>query len=166
MIIVKFLYVVAIAVLLVLLVIVGVQAFYPGPAHPEYPEYPTLREPTPPYGTPEYEEWEEEWQEEWDRVQEEWARLDEEYRQLAAAYHRSMFLVVLPLGAVFAVGGAYIRRKLDIFGAGLVLGGMGTMIYAIVPDDLDSRLRFIGIAVALAVLLFVGYKVFNSRRRA
>jgi len=162
MIFVRVLYVVAIAVLLILLVIVGVQAFYPGPAYPEYPEYPISWEPMPPYGSAEYEEW----QEEWDEWQQEWDRIDEEHRQLAAVYHRSIFFIVLPLGAVFAIAGTYVRRRLDIFGAGLILGGLGTMIYAIVPGDLDNRLRFAGIAVALAVLLFVGYKVFNSLKRA
>jgi hypothetical protein len=39
------------------------------------------------------------------------------------------------------------------------------MIYATVPGDLDNILRFVGIAVALATLLFVGYQVFHSLRR-
>jgi len=142
-------YVVAIAALLILLVIVGVEAFYPAPTYPEYPE------PQPPYDSPEYEEWEQEWME-----------IVEEYQQEAAAHDKNMFFIVLPLGAVFAVAGTFVRRRLDIFGAGLILGGMGTMIYTIVPNDLDIKLRFVGIAVALAVLVFVGYKVFLSLRRS
>jgi hypothetical protein len=43
---------------------------------------------------------------------------------------------------------------------------MGTMVYAIVPYNLDNILRFIGIAVALAVLIFVGNKVFLSLRKS
>ena len=152
MIFLRILYVVAIAVLLVFLVIVGVEAFYPAPTYSEYTEWPGT---PPPYGSPEYKEW----QEEWDRVY-------EAHRQETAAYHRSIFFIVLPLGAVFAIGGTLIRRRLDIFGAGLILGGMATMISAVVPDDLDSKLRFAGIAAALAVLVFVGYKVFLSLRRA
>ncbi|MCX6010287.1 MAG: hypothetical protein NTW48_09745, partial [Chloroflexi bacterium] len=73
--------------------------------------------------------------------------------------------IVLPLGVVFAVVGTFIQRRLGIFGAGLILGGIGTMIFAIVPYDLDNIMRFIGIAVTLAVLVFVGYKVFFSLRR-
>jgi hypothetical protein len=155
MIFLRVLYVVAIAVLLVFLVIVGVEAFYPEPSYPEYPEWPRIQ---PPYDSPEYEELWQEWQEEWNRV-------DEAYQQEAAVYQRSIFFLVLPLGAVFAIGGTFIRRRLDIFGAGLILGGMGVMITAITPYDLDSKLRFAGIAAALAVLVFVGYKVFNSLRR-
>ncbi len=149
-------YVVAIAVLLVLLVIFGVEAFYPAPEYPEFLERPAN---APPYDSPESEEWWQEWQEEWDRVR-------EAHRQETAVYHRSIFFIVLPLGVVFAIGGTLIRRRLDIFGAGLILGGMATMISAVVPDDLDSKLRFAGIAAALAVLVFVGYKVFLSLRRA
>lgn len=156
MIFLRVLYVVAIAVMLVFLVIVGVEAFYPAPSYPEYPDW--SKNPHP-WDTPEYDEWQQEWQEEWDRVY-------EEHRQETAVYHRSIFFIVLPLGAVLAIGGTFIRRRLDIFGAGLILGGMGVMITAIVPHDLDSKLRFAGIAAALAVLVFVGYKVFNSLRRA
>ena len=79
---------------------------------------------------------------------------------------RNVFLVVLPLGAVFAIVGIFLQRRLDIFGAGLILGGIGTMIFAVVPYDLEAILRFIGIAVILAVLGFVGYRVFPSLRRS
>ena len=147
MIFLKGLYVVAIAVVLILLVIIGVEAFYPAPPYPDYPEFP------PPYDSPEYEEWEQEWME-----------VQEEYRQEAAVHDRNIFFVVLPLGAVFAVVGTFIQRRLGIFGAGLILGGLGTIIYTTVPGGLDNKLRFVGIAVALAVLVFVGYKVFLSLR--
>ncbi len=142
-------YVVAIAVVLVLLVIFGVEAFYPAPSYPECDPPPVD------YNSPEYEEWEQEWME---------AR--EEYRQEAAIHDRNVFFIVLPLGVVFAIGGTFIRRRLDIFGAGLILGGIGTMISAITPYDLDNILRFAGIAATLAVLIFVGYKVFLSLRRS
>ena len=81
------------------------------------------------------------------------------------AHNGNIFFIVLPLGVVFAIGGTFLQRRQGIFGAGLILGGMGMMIFSIVPYDLDAILRFIGIAVALAVLIFVGYKVFLSLRR-
>jgi hypothetical protein len=90
----------------------------------------------------------------------------DEYQQEAAAHGRNIFFIVLPLGVVFAVVGTFIQRRLAIFGVGLILGGMGTMIFTIVPYDLDNILRFIGIAATLAVLVFVGYKVFLSLRRS
>jgi hypothetical protein len=148
----RVIYVLAIAVGLVLLVVAGVEAFYPAPQHPGYVTYP---EPMPAYNSTEYEEWEQELME-----------IQEEYRQEVAAHDKNVFLIVLPLGVVFAVGGTFLQRRLDIFGAGLILGGIGTMIFAVVPYDLEAVLRFIGIAVALAVLIFVGYRVFHSLRRS
>ena len=151
----RVIYVLAIAVVLVLLVIFGVEAFYPSPQYPEYPEYPGYPMPPLDYDSPEYEEWQQEYQE-----------IQEEYQQEAAIHDKNVFFIVLPLGVVFAVGGTFIRRRLDIFGAGLILGGIGTMISAITPYDLDNMLRFAGIAATLAVLVFVGYKVFFSLRRS
>ncbi len=136
----RVIYVVAIAVVLVLLVIAGVEAFYPAPQYPEYPERP------PPYDS------------------QEWMEGQAEYQQEAMIHDKNMFFIVLPLGLLFAVGGTFIQRRVDIFGAGLILGGVGTMIYAITPYDLDNILRFAGIAATLAVLVFVGYKVFLSLR--
>jgi len=146
------LYVVAIAALLIVLVIVGVEAFY---SAPQYPDCYEQLGPPPDYDSPEYQEWEQECTE-----------IVDEYHQEAAAHDRNIFFIVLPLGVVFAVAGTFIQRRLGIFGAGLILGGIGTMIFAIVPDDLNNILRFIGIAVTLAVLIFVGYKVFLGLKRS
>ncbi len=149
----RVIYVLAIAIALVFLVVAGVQAFYPEPSYPEYdPEYDP---PTWDYNSTEYQEW----QQEWDEVY-------EIYEHEAEVHDRNIFFVVLPLGVVFAVGGTFMQRRAGIFGAGLILGGIGTMILAIVPYDLDNALRFAGIAAILAVLIFVGYKVFLSSRRS
>jgi len=145
----RVIYVLSIAVALVFLVVAGGQAFYPEPSYPEYDP------PTWDYDSPEYEEWEQEW-----------AEAITVYEEEAAVHDRNIFLVVLPLAVVFAVVGTFIQRRTSIFGAGLILGGIGTMILAIVPYDLDTKLRFAGIAAILAVLIFVGYKVFLSPRRS
>ncbi|MGA2670554.1 MAG: hypothetical protein ABSF21_03965 [Dehalococcoidia bacterium] len=146
------LYVLAIAALLIVLVVVGVQAFYPAP---QYPDCYELLGPQPDYDSPEYQEWDQEC-----------TKIVDEYQQQAAVHDRNIFLTVLPLGVVFAIVGTFIQRRLGIFGAGLILGGIGTMIFAVVPYDLNMVLRFIGIAATLAVLVFVGYKVFLSLRRS
>ena len=75
-----------------------------------------------------------------------------------------VFFVVLPLGLVLTVVGTFLRQRTNVFGAGLILGGIGTMIYAIVPYQLNSVLRFAGIAVVLAILIFVGRRVFSLSR--
>ncbi len=75
-----------------------------------------------------------------------------------------VFIIVLPLGAALAVAGALVHGRHGILGASLILGGTGTMIFAITPYRLDSLWRFIGIAVILAVLLVVGLKVLPALR--
>jgi hypothetical protein len=145
----RVIYVLAIAIALTVLVIVGVQTFYPAPSYPDYDP------PTWDYNSTEYQEWEQQWQESYAI-----------YEQEGAVHDRNTFLVVLPLGVVFAVVGTVILRRLGIFGAGLILGGVGTMMFAVVPYNLDSVPRFIGVAVILAVLIFVGYKIFISLRKS
>ena len=86
--------------------------------------------------------------------------------QGSEAHAKNVFFIVLPLGLVLAVVGTFIQRRTGIFGAGLILGGMGTMVVAIVPYYLDNVLRFVGIAVALAVLIFVGNRIFLSLRQS
>jgi hypothetical protein len=81
------------------------------------------------------------------------------------AYARNVFLIALPLGVVFAVVGAFIQGRTTIFGAGLIVGGIGTMIFALTPYNLYRILVFIGIAVILAVLV-VGYRFFSRKRVA
>ncbi len=145
----KVIYVLATAAALIALVAVGVEAFYPAPTYPEYDP------PTADYDSTEYQEWEQEWT---NAV----AAYDEE----AAVHDRNIFLIVLPLGVVFAVAGTFIQRRTTIFGAGLILGGIGTMIFAVTPYDLGDIPKFIGVAFILAVLTFVGYKAFLSSRRS
>jgi hypothetical protein len=147
----KVIYVLAIAAALIALVIVGVEAFYPAPPYPDC--YQQLG-PQPAYDSPEYQEWDQECM-----------NIMDEYQQEAAVHDRNIFLIVLPLGVIFAVVGTFIQRRTSIFGAGLILGGIGMMIFAVTPYDLDNIPKFIGIAVILAVLIFVGYKVFFSLRR-
>jgi hypothetical protein len=145
-------YVLGIAVAIALLVVAGVDAFYPTP---QYPDCYELLGPPPDYDSPEYEEWDQEC-----------TSIVNEYQQETAVHDRNIFLIVLPLGVIFAIGGTFLQRRQGIFGAGLILGGIGTMIYAVIPYDLDNIPRFIGIAVILAVLIFVGYKIFPSLRKS
>jgi hypothetical protein len=146
----KVIYVLAIAAALIALVVVGIETFYPAPSYDCYEQL----GPPPDYDSPEYEEW-----------QQECNSIMDKYEQRSAIHDRNVFLIALPLGVVFAVVGIFIQRRTSIFGAGLILGGIGTMIFAVTPYDLDDMLQFIGIAVILAVLIFVGYKVFSSLRK-
>jgi hypothetical protein len=146
----KVIYVLAIAAALIALVVVGIDTFYPAPS---YDCYEPLG-PPPDYDSPEYEEWQQECNE-----------IQEAYQQEAAVHDRNVFLIALPLGVLFAVVGTFINRRTSIFGAGLILGGIGTMIFAVTPYNLNDIPKFIGIAVILAVLIFMGYKVFSLEKK-
>jgi hypothetical protein len=146
----RVIYVLAIAAALIALVVVGIDTFYPAPS---YDCYEPLGHP-PDYDSPEYEEWQQECNE-----------IQEAYQQEAAVHDRNVFLIALPLGVLFAVVGTFINRRTSIFGAGLILGGIGTMIFAVTPYNLNDIPKFIGIAVILAVLIFVGYKVFSLEKK-
>jgi len=146
----KVLYVLAIAAALIALVVVGIDTFYPAPSYDCYEQL----GPPPDYASPEYEEWQQECNE-----------IQEAYQQEAAVHDRNVFLIALPLGILFAVVGTFINRRTSIFGAGLTLGGIGTMIFAVTPYNLNDIPKFIGIAVILAVLIFVGYKVFSLEKK-
>jgi hypothetical protein len=148
----KVIYALAIAAALIALVVVGIHTFYPAP---DYPNCYELLGPAPDYNTPGYDEW-----------QQQCTSLADEYEQESAVHDRNVFLIALPLGLVFAAVGAVIRRRTSTSGAGLIVGGMGTMIFALTPYDLSDIPRFIGIAVILAVLIFGGYKFFSSLKRS
>jgi len=140
----KVIYVLSIAAALIALVVVGINTFY---RVPEYQDcYQQLGDP-PDYEGPAYEQWRQECDE-----------LMDAYQQEEAVHIRNVFLIALPLGLVFTVVGVFIQKRTGIFGAGLIVGGMGTMIFALTPYYPGDILRFIGIAVILAVLIFVGYK--------
>ena len=146
----RVIYVLAIAAALIALVVVGVEAFYPAPSYDCYEQL----GPPPDYDSPEYDEW-----------QQECTSMMHDYQQRVPVHDRNVFLIVLPLGVIFAVVGTFIQRRTNIFGAGLIIGGIGTMIFAVTPYALDNIPKFIGIAVILAVLIFVGYRIFLSLRR-
>ena len=148
----KVIYTLAIAAALIALVVVGINTFYPAP---EYPSCSEQLGPAPDKDGPGYEDW---WQE--------CREILEAYEHDLAVHARNVFLIALPLGLVFAVVGAFIQRRMGILGASLIVGGMGTMIFALTPNKLDDIPKFIGIAVILVVLIFGGYKFFSALRRS
>ena len=81
-------------------------------------------------------------------------------------YARNVFSISYPIGIVFVILGITLRPRLDVVGPGLVLGGLGTMIYAIAQPHLIPEIRFAGVVVGLGVLLIIGYRMFLERKIA
>ncbi len=78
-------------------------------------------------------------------------------------YHRNVFLISYPCALLFIVLGLVLRPRLDVIRPGLILGGMGTIVYAIAQSNLAEEFRFAGVFVGLIVLIIVGYATLLQR---
>ena len=166
--IIKMIYVLTITAFLIMLVAFGISAFY------EAPEYPRHDDVTPPMrpvpvteiplkDTPEYEQWQEQ-QAEWEAWNEENSKRQEAYNEERKTYRRNVFFIAYPFGLLFVILGLQLRPRLDILKPGLLLGGFGTIIYAISQSSLSDQVRFAGVAIGLAVLIYVGYRTLLERK--
>lgn len=139
----KVIYVLAIAGFLVGTLAAGIAAFY------EEPTGPASDEPYPYYGTPQMQSWQ--------------AREDA-YKADLQDHSRNVMAITYPIGLLFVILGMERRSLLDVFRAGFTLGGISIIIYAITQENLSDEIRFIGVAVGLAVLIYVGYRTFLQRK--
>lgn len=190
-------YSLAVAILFVLAVILGQRTFYEGPEAPQYPPPFELRGgppvPVGPEGKPEPAEFlicefdrcfkggreltaEDEAKlttEERRYVQEqrEFQRKWQAYEDERADYHRNVFILAQVLGIAAIAGGATIFRRVEAIPLGLLLGGIGVVIYgwsqaAVDFDEIGMAPLFVVAVVGLGVLLAVGYWFLGARRPA
>ena len=167
--IIKLIYLLTMVAFLIMFVAFGISAFYPAPESPRPAEFPArIAEIAPPeQGSPEYEKWQAEQEAELELQQimdeenmKQWA----EYQQQMMDYRRNVFLIAYPFGLLFVLLGLTLKPRLEIIKPALLLGGMGTVIYALTQADLGSQVRFAGIAVSLPVLLYAGYKTLLEKK--
>jgi energy-coupling factor transporter transmembrane protein EcfT len=78
-------------------------------------------------------------------------------------YARNVFFISYPVGVLFVILGLILRPRLDVVRPGLLLGGLGTMIYAIAQDELSYKVRFAGVFIGLVILLIIGYRMLLER---
>ncbi|GAG16592.1 unnamed protein product, partial [marine sediment metagenome] len=115
-------------------------------------------------------DWTTEEQEYWADYQE-WLEEEREYREtysdVMANYHRNVFFIAYPFGLLFIILGLTLPSRLDIIKTGFLLGGILTITYAVLQGfgDMSNALRFVAIAISLAVLVFLGYRTLIERRQ-
>lgn len=150
----KLFYASAIATLLVLIVAFGIRTFYEPPQAPEYPAqgfrpFPAPGEPIP---APPDEAQQAKYNEEYKR-----------YEEQRSEYKRTVFVVAALLG-IGAIAGAVgvLSPRLDAIRLGLVLGGLLTILYAVIQagDDLADNpvVIFIVAALGLGLVMTAGYR--------
>ena len=178
----KLAYSLTVAILLVLFVILGTRTFYDEPESPTFsfrpvPEKPIGEGPGEPLYcdfdgrcfkggreiTPEEEA--NLRQEERDYIQEqrELNRRQREYEDERADYHRNVFILASVLGVAAVAAGLYLFRRVEAMPLGLVLGGLGVVIFgwAQAAEDfgeIGMAPLFAVVGVGLAIVLAAGYR--------
>jgi peptidoglycan/LPS O-acetylase OafA/YrhL len=75
-------------------------------------------------------------------------------------YARNVFLIAFSCGLIFSVIGLILPNKLGVFRLGLLIGGLGMMLYALTDSGVSGlgwTWDFGAAAVGLIVLIPLGY---------
>ena len=180
----KLTYSLVVAILFILLVILGIRAFYDEPEEPSHPIRPLAIDvevpPAPGTGEPLYcdldrcfkgdreltaEDEAELTEEERLHIQEE-RRFQEQrrdYEDERADFHRNVFILASVLGVAAIALGLYLFRRVEAIPLGLLLGGLGVVIFGWVQaaedfGEIGEALLFAVVAVGLGIVLAAGYR--------
>jgi len=173
----KVVYSLVVAILFILSVILGTRTLYAEPEMPQYRYPPSRAGVDPAYCDPdgrcfkagrELTEADEASlsQEERTYVQEQ-QRFAEDRRD----YHRNVFIVAGVLGVAAVAVGLYLFRRVEAMPLGLLLGGLGVVIFGWVQaaedfGEMGMAPLFAVVAAGLAVVLAVGYLFLGLKRSA
>lgn len=191
----RLVYSLVVAILFVLFIVLGTRTFYAEPDGPEAPRYPeplffepyrpiecqpdgrcfdarTGREITP-EETDKLGEEEQELireQREFQRERREFEKEEEIFiSEERAPYHRNVFIVASILGVVAVAAGLALFRRVEAIPLGLMLGGLGVVIFAwaqAVVDfgEIGMAPLFAVVAAGLAVVLAAGYRFLGLKQ--
>ena len=95
----------------------------------------------------------------------------EEYEDERADYHRNVFIIASVLGVAAVAAGLYLFQRVEAMPLGLVLGGLGVVIFgwAQAAEDfgeIGMAPLFAVVAVGLAIVLAAGYRFLGLTRKA
>ena len=87
----------------------------------------------------------------------------EEYEDERADYHRNVFIVASVMGVAAIALGLYLFRRVEATPLGLLLGGLGVVIFGWVQaaedfGEIGEALLFAVVAVGLGIVLAAGYR--------
>lgn len=138
---VKVLYSIFLGLLLATAIGVGIAAFYPGPEPPDEESLEFSQGPQ---------------DEETER------RNQAEYRRYSAAsetYNRNVSIIAVPFAIALFGGSMALLKRIPVIANGLMLGGLFTLIYAIMRSfgSGDQKFMFVIVLIGIAVTLALGY---------
>lgn len=158
---IRVIYALAIGIFVVMTIAFGIVSFYEQPERPEYPRRTTVARPLTQPGV-ELSEAEKTQLAEWQAAQEaaqeassmEYDAANEIYEDEMAIYSRNALALVTLIGLVFIVGGMTAARALDTLRIGLMVGGLGSLLWGLgyAASDAGSVTMFIAALLALVVL--------------
>ena len=183
-------YSLAVAILFILFVILGTRTFYGEPEYPRYPEpsrFPAVEKPAlscdfqagvcwdPTTGAQisleearrlspaELAAQEEAW-----IAQQEYQTKYQKYEDDLADYHGIVFIVAAVLGVLAVAAAVYLFGRVDAMPLGLILGGVGVIIFGWVQaaddfDEIGMAPLFIVVAIGLGAVLAAGYRFLAVR---
>src|SRR3972149_3754671 len=94
-----------------------------------------------------------------------------QYEDERADYHRNVFIIASVLGVAAVAAGLYLFRRVEAMPLGLVLGGLGVVIFGWVQaaedfGEIGMAPLFAVVAVGLAIVLAAGYWLLGTRGAA
>lgn len=183
-------YSLAVAILYILFVVFGVRTLY---SEPDYPGYPAGPKPTdgmiycersdecyretydPADGvprreliTPEIEETLTAAERNYLQSQREYENDIRDYEHDREVYFRNVFIIAAFFGVLAIIGAVLLYRRVDAMPLGLLLGGIGSLIYGWVewargPDEAGTSVVFVIITGGLLLVLAGGYWFLGGR---
>jgi len=173
-------YSLAVAILFILFVIFGTRTLY---SEPDYPPYPGSFAPPPAKNiyceasgcytdgtliTPEVEERLTAAERQVLDDQREFQVLQREYEDDRETYFRNVFIIAAVLGVLAIAIGVVLFSRVEAMPLGLMLGGIGALIYGWVewargPEEGSTTLAFAFVTVGLVVVLAGGYWFLGGR---
>lgn len=155
--IIRYLYSFFLAVLLVTFVGVGIAAFYKAPKYPEYPIETAPLE----YGreTSESAEMREK------RIA--YERQSREFQKVNETYNKNVSTIAIVAALIILAVSILMLNKILYLSDGLLLGGVFTLIYAVIRGFSagDEMFRFIVVSIGLIVVIILGYWKFVKNNR-
>ncbi len=151
---IRYIYSFFLGALLAVFIGVGIAAFYKEPKAPDYPIMTSFKAD----GTLSASD---------AAKQREFEISSREYQKRLEPYNRNVSILATISAVLFVVISLVLLEKILILSDGILLGGLFTLVYAIIRGfvSTDEMFRFFVVTVGLAVALFVGYWKFVKNNK-